>query len=326
MRKAVFALLVLGGLCRPAAAQTTAWADKLFAGDLAHDFGVVPRGTQLKYSFKMTNIYKVPLQITDVRVTCGCLTWKKSVDILQPNETGYLHVNMDGTRFSGKKEIRVYVTVGPEYVSTATLTVQANARLDVVFNPGEIDFGLIHRGENPTRMIDVEYAGSFPWSVSEIVKNSSAPFELKVEELRSRVNKGYRIYATVKPDAAAGTFKQEVILKTNDPTSPTLTFNVLGNVQATLNVTPSTVNLAGVKVGESDSRKVLVRGTRPFRIVGIDGQGDGITALVPEREATSQIVVIRFQPGRAGETKKQLVIRTDLDNETVTVTVQGNGT
>src|SRR4051812_1320123 len=72
MRKAVFTLLVLVGVCQPAAAQqSSAWADKLFGGDLVHDFGVVPRGAQLKYSFKMTNIYKVPLEISSVRVSCG---------------------------------------------------------------------------------------------------------------------------------------------------------------------------------------------------------------------------------------------------------------
>lgn len=325
MCKAVFTLLALVGLCQPAAAQTTAWADKLFAGDLLHDFGVVPRGTQLKYSFKMTNLYKVPLEITSVRVSCGCLTVKESTKVLQPNETALLHMNMDGTRFSGYKKILVYVTVGPEYVSTATLTVIANARLDVVLNPGEIDFGVIHRGQNPTKFIDVEYAGSLPWAVSEIVKNSTAPFDLKVEDLK-RANRGYRIHATVKGDAAAGAFKQEVIVKTNDPTSPTLTFNVLGNIQATLSVQPELLNLTGVKVGATESKKILVRGTRPFRILGIDGQGDGITAVSQDREATTQIVEIRFQPPRTGDMRKQLVIRTDLDNEAVTVTVQGNGT
>src|ERR1700731_3980718 len=101
MRKAVFTLLILVGASQPAAAQSTAWADKLFAGDLVHDFGVVPRGTQLKYSFKMTNIYKVPLEITNIRVSCGCVTAKESTKVLQPNETGFLNINMDGTRFAG---------------------------------------------------------------------------------------------------------------------------------------------------------------------------------------------------------------------------------
>jgi len=325
MRKAVFTLLLLFGMCQPAAAQTQAWADKLFAGDLVHDFGVVPRGAQLKYGFKITNIYKVPMEITNVRVSCGCVTVKESTKILQPNETGYVNINMDGTRFSGQKTTRIYVTVGPEYVSTATLTVHANARVDVVFNPGEIDFGLIQHGQNPTKSIDVEYAGALKWSVSEIVKTSAAPFDLKVEELPNRATKGYRIFATVKSDAPAGAFKQEVILKTNDPTSPSLTFNVLGSIQATLSVVPELVKLNEVKVGEMESKKIIVKGSRPFRILSIEGQGDGLTAVAPDQEANQQIVVIQFRPAQVGEMRKQLVIRTDLDKEAVTVTVQGNG-
>src|SRR5437660_12860599 len=102
MRKAVLVLLILVAANQPAAAQSTAWADKLFAGDLVHDFGVVPRGVQLKYSFKMTNIYKVPLEITDVRVGCTCVKILETTKVLRPNETGTVSINMDGTKFSGQ--------------------------------------------------------------------------------------------------------------------------------------------------------------------------------------------------------------------------------
>ena len=140
-------------------------------------------------------------------------------------------------------------------------------------------------------------------------------------------SKGYRIHATVKPDAPAGTFKQEVLLKTNDPTNPSLTFNVLGNIQATLSVIPDLVTLNPVKVGDMATKKILVKGSRPFRILGIDGQEDGITAVIPEtRKAQTQFVEIHFRPGQLGEMKKQLTIRTDLNDEKVIVTIQGNGT
>ena len=225
MYKAVFGLLLVTGVVQPAAAQTAPWAEKMFAGDLVHEFGVVPHGAQLKYSFKMTNIWKYPMEITNVRVSCGCVTVKESTKVLQPSESGFLNINMDSTRFSGQKQTQIFVMLGPEYISTATLTVRANARLDVVFNPGEIDFGLVHRGQSPTKFIDVEYAGNLPWAVSEIVKNGTVPFDLKVKELPNRTSKGYRISATMKADAPAGAFKQEILLKTNDPASPTLTFN-----------------------------------------------------------------------------------------------------
>jgi hypothetical protein len=328
MHKMVLALVAMTAFAPAAFAQTTAWADKLFANRTTHDFGVVPRGTQLKHSFQMTNIYKEPLEITQVRVSCGCVTATPSVKVLQPNETAQLHINMDARQFSGPKSVRVYLTVGPKYVSTATLTVTANARADVVFNPGEIDFGSVARGQTPTRSIDVEYVGAFDWRVSEIVKSSAAPFELRVEELPQQVSQparhGYRIFATIKADAPAGPFKQEILLKTNDPSNPTLTFNIHGAIQAGLAVTPAGLSVAGLKVGTAQSKKVIVRGQRPFRILGIDGLGNGITAELPDQQGTTHILTINVLPGQPGELRRQLVIRTDLDNETAVVTVEGD--
>lgn len=328
MRKAVFALLLSGFLAAPALAQNGAWANKLFSNEVSHDFGVVPRGAQLKHSFKLTNIYKVPLDITNVRVSCGCVTAKESAKTLQPGETGTINVNMDGTRFTGQKTVTIYVTVGPQFISTASLIVSANARTDVVFNPGEIDFGLVGKGQAIARPIDVEYAGNFDWRVTEIVKSATSPFDLKVEELPRKVTtfptKGYRITATLKPNAAAGPFKQEVILKTNDPSTPVLTFNVSGNVRASLNVAPNPINLAGLKVGEMLGKKIVVTGAQPFRITGVEGAGDGITLDVNSEAASmTHILDLRIQPRSAGDLNKTLVLRTDMANETATIVLEG---
>jgi hypothetical protein len=317
-------------LVNPASGQSTAWANKLFGKDIEHDFGVVPRGAQLKYTFKMKNIYKVPLTVTNVRTTCGCLTWNIVKDTLQPNEEGAIEINMDGRRFSGFKKIDLYITVGPDYISTATLTLRANARQDVVFNPGDVDFGLVSPGQAPTKTIDVEYAGTLDWRITEAVKNAGAPFNLEVKEFQregTQIRKvGYRLTVTLKADAPSGPFRQDLILKTNDPASPVLTVAVGGNVQATLAVAPGVVTLGSVKAGDIFTRKVLVKGSRPFRITAVEGVGDGITADFPDRVASTQIVTIRVQPEVSGDLRKQLLIRTDLDRETVTVSIEGTVT
>src|SRR5262249_12966834 len=72
MRIALWALLAL--TLGPPAAGDPPWADKLFPDGTSHDFGSVPRGTQLFYRFKMTNIYKVPLEIMATRTSCGCVS------------------------------------------------------------------------------------------------------------------------------------------------------------------------------------------------------------------------------------------------------------
>lgn len=332
MRNVAVALLTVLGMATSVSAQTQEWANKLFPVT-AHDFGTVAGGAKLKHTFLMKNIYKVPLEIISIREGCTCVSYKVIKKTLQPNESGAIEILMDGTRFSGPKTVNVRVTVGPEFVSTATLTVSANARQDVVFNPGTIDFGIVSRGQMPTHTMDIEYAGALEWQILEVVKNATAPFDIKVEQFKRTVGRfgrggyevGYRMTLTLKADAPAGAFKQQLLLKTNDAQSPVLTVVAEGNVQASLSVAPSPVNLGTMKIGETQTRKVLVRGNQPFRILAIDGGGDGITIDLPTGQAARQDLTVRCQPMAAGEFRKQFVIRTD-DNQTATVTVEVNVT
>jgi RNA polymerase sigma factor (sigma-70 family) len=111
----------------PPTNNTGSWADKLFA-ETSKDFGICERGTQLKHRFKITNRYAVPLDITHVRASCGCLTYTLSRTSLRPRESGYLEVILDSTRFVGSKQVVLYVTFGPNYSSTATLHVSARSQ------------------------------------------------------------------------------------------------------------------------------------------------------------------------------------------------------
>jgi len=44
-----------------------------------HDFGNIPQGKPVYYTFEVTNISKEPLKIENVQTSCGCTTpeWKK---------------------------------------------------------------------------------------------------------------------------------------------------------------------------------------------------------------------------------------------------------
>jgi hypothetical protein len=335
MRKTLLALTLLALGAGTASAQSGAWADKLFGGSTTHDFGTVARGAQLVHTFTIYNIYSVPLEITNIRATCGCVIPTPSTKVLRPQEKAQLHIAMDGRRFTGPKAVTVYVTVGPEYVSTASLHITANARQDVVLNPGQFNFGVVRQGQTPTQTLDVEYAGSFDWRITEVVRNPAAPYDVVVEQLyrqppqgRQAGRVGYRLAVTLKPDAPAGPLNHELVLKTNEPGGGQyITVVVEGNIQATLTVAPSVVNLGKMKVGTEVTQKVQVRGQRPFHILKVDGVGDGLTAVLPAGAAQNHVLVLRCQPGKAGELRRQLVIHTNLDqNATVSVNVEGKAT
>src|SRR3954447_5095811 len=165
MRQAVLALLALAAAAPTTCAQ--GWANKLFKNQTTHDFGTVPHGAQLLHRFPITNIYAVPLEISQVRVSCSCVTAAPSKRVLQPRESGTIDVTMDARRFKGAKTVTVYVSDRPTFVSTAELKVSAVSRADVVFNPGQVNFGSVAQGQTPAQPVDVEYAGTFDWHLTE---------------------------------------------------------------------------------------------------------------------------------------------------------------
>lgn len=323
MRNAMLALALFAGLASPVCAQGS-WADKMFQEGTAHDFGSIPRGTQLFHRFKITNIYAAKLDLVQMRTSCGCVTVNPTTRTLESRAEAYVDIMMDARKFTGRKTVMVYLTVGPQFVSTATLQVSATSRTDVVLNPGQINFGIVPVSQTPTQTIDVEYAGVLNWKITEFVKHN-APLHASYEELYRRPGQvGYRLKVTLKDDVPAGVFKQELLLRTNDTTSPLVPVLVEATIQRPLTVSPNAVALGTVKAGDSMTRKVIVRGSRPFRITAIEGIGDGITADLPGNSANSHVLALTINPSQAGTLLREIRIKTDVGADTsLTVTIQG---
>jgi hypothetical protein len=332
MRTLVLAVVVGLGAASASPAQSDNWANKLFTFKggpqaLYHDFGNVPFGSMLHHNFSIYNPWAVPIEITEVRVSCGCVTARISKNVLQPRETAYLEANMDTLRFKHpeSRTVSIHVSVGPQYISTATLQVSANARGDVVLQPGQVSFGVVAGGQTPTRIVDVDYAGILDWRISEIIKND-APVEVVPEEAYRQPGKvGYHLKVTLKPDAPPGPLTKELLLKTNDPASPLVPVLVEATIQAHLMVTPHTLSLGTVKVGDTVTKKVIVRGIQPFKIMGLDNLGDAFTVdEVSANAQAQQILTVKYQAKSPGELHEQLKIRTDLPQEAaVTLKVEG---
>ena len=322
-RLALLAFLVAAAAASTASAQN--WAEKMFPDGVAHDFGVVPHGAQLFYRFNIKNIYGVRMEITSITPGCGCVTASAAKRILAPNEATTLDINMDARRFAGAKSVIVRVAVGPEFTSSADVKVTATSRLDVVFNPGDIEFGAVDHGQPVSQTVDVEYAGPLDWHISELVVSKDQPFEAALTESYRKPGKvGYQVKLTLKADTPPGSSREFVYLKTNDPTSPLLPLLATAEVQSALSVSPTKLVVGSVRVGEMVMKKVVLRGAKAFRVMGVDGMGDGVSLdAEPGPAAAVQTLTFKCQVGQAGDFKRELKIKTDIQDDPVTVTVEG---
>src|SRR6185312_2986267 len=100
--------------------QPAPWANKFFLKDIdknreqtpppviVHNFGDVPHGTLCAHTFTITNVYDVPMQITEVRKSCTCLDFVPMAKVLQPNDTGEFTVTMNAGKFVGANSQTFY--------------------------------------------------------------------------------------------------------------------------------------------------------------------------------------------------------------------------
>jgi hypothetical protein len=321
-----FVALVAAALTVSTASAQSPWAEKMFKDGLNHDFGSVPRGAQLAYHFVITNIYAVRMEITSLKSGCGCVSAVAAKRVLEPRESTTIDVTMDARRFTGLKTVGITITVGPDFISSAQMRVSANSRADIVFNPGQVTFGTVTRGQAASQVIDVEYAGVLDWQVIE-ASAKDLPVEVSMSELYRRPGQvGYRVRVALKPDAPVGTIKGDLFLKTNDPASQLLPVLVEGVVQSNLTVSPPAISLGAVKIGETLRRRVVVRGNKPFVVRSVEGVGAGVQLDTPTSTTPAPVQVVSFKCvfDKPGEFKHEVKIRTDLQDAPVIVTIDGN--
>jgi hypothetical protein len=212
-----------------------------------------------------------------------------------------------------------------KYFSTAELKVSTFSRPDVVFNPGQVDFGVVSHGQLARQVLDVEYAGALNWRVTEVVPNGM-PVEVNLSEPIKQVagQVKYQLTVALKKEVPVGNLKGEILLKTNDPASPLVPVQVEANIQATLTVAPTSLR-PSLKVGEEKTLTVVVRGNKEFRILGVEGLGDdlSVTTSLPDTAEKTHRLSIKIQGANPGDLRRKLMIQTDFQSTPVTVMVEG---
>jgi hypothetical protein len=307
----------------------TPWANKLFIKGILddeekakapaptfieHDFGTVPTGTLCTHTFKFTNIYSVPLQVVDIRTECGCLKAYPPNKVLEPFEEAEFTVTMNAAAFKGSVTKKLFVTVGPNFYSTAELQFKANSREDVMLTPGQIDFGTVAQGDKSTKAITLRYTGKQKdWKITEAPIVSSNQLDVVVKEAaRGFVSTDYTINVTLKDKADGKALFETIILKTNDPATPTITIGVLGNVLPPVTIYPAVVEFANVKPGEVALAKVMVRAKADCLISSGTENDSGLSIETFDAKHQLHVVTVRYEPTKSETLRKEFKLRANL--------------
>jgi hypothetical protein len=312
-----YTFVLLAGLCTTAPAVAATWADALFE-ELSKDFGSVPRGPTLSHPFRLKNNTKNDVAISGVRVGCPvCSSASVSKSTLKPGEESAVVVNMFTTRFSGVKSITIYVQFSQPQFEEVRLVVQANSRDDVGVTPDTIAFGRIKRGSSPSADTTITFMGIPKAQILEAKCDSNY-----VQATATKVDKSgdnevkYKLTAKMRGDTPVGKWYTDIWVKTNITGMERVRVPLTVEIEATLSLSPAAAALGEVKVGGQVERKILLRGSKPFRVTSIRGADDQISVKDSTTDSKPvHVLTVTLKGVKAGDVNRTLRILTDLKED-----------
>lgn len=304
--------IALLGIASHVHAQTR--ADSMF-DELSRDFGSVPRGQVLMHPFRIVNNTKQPVRIASVLVSCNCVNARALKNLLQPGEETAIIAQMNTGVFTNTRTVTIFVTFNQPRFQEVRLWVQANSREDVLFNPGSIAFGQVKRGAEPEGKMTISFLGG-QTQIIDLKSESNYVTPTMKEVKRPNGDKGYEIIAKLRKDTPPGKWYTDLWLTTNNPSMQRLRVPVTVEVESPLTVNPSTLSLGQIKAGTESDRKVIIRGLRPFRIMGIQttGTNDELQVRTTDNESKAvHVLTVTLSP-REPDAKwsRRITVQTDL--------------
>lgn len=106
--KKLFTLLTVLSATLLVSAQSTPSTEVLSIKETTHDFGKIPQGKPVYYSFEITNTGKDPMVISNVQTSCGCTTPEWSKEPIVPNGTSKIKV---GYNAAAEGHFEKYITI-----------------------------------------------------------------------------------------------------------------------------------------------------------------------------------------------------------------------
>ncbi len=309
--------LGMGAACR---AQSD-WLTSVFP-ERTYDFGTVARGSQISHAFPIVNTTGEDIRIADWRTKCGCTDVKVGARVIPPGTQTTVEATINTTNFQGYKPSGLTLILDRPTFVEVDLNLNCFIRGDIVMSPGQFDFGIWRRSATlPSASLTLTYTGGRPdWDIVQMRTRTD-----KVKAVAKEVGRtvdgqiNWQITATLQPGIPNGYLKDQITLVTNDSPAQTIPISVVANVQSSVSVTPSIVNLGRVPPGQTITRPnvVHVRGRAPFSLSKLSASSPALQAEeIKPGASPDHVLNLKLQaPQEPGPFHAILKVETDLKDE-----------
>jgi hypothetical protein len=302
--------------CAALASFSSANAYTQLFRETSHDFGTVARAAKTEYRFQFDNPYNQPIHVRSVRTSCGCTTPIIETETVPPGGRGSILARFNTGTHSGARAATVTVTFDKPTYTEVQLQVKGYIRTDVVFQPGEVNFGSVAQGESKVLDVVLDYVGKPTWEITQIRCDESCIQIEKEERSRSNGRIQYAMKIRLTESAPTGPIESEIVIHSNDRNLTTVPLRLTANIMSEISAHPNLLSLGDISVGESIKQVLVLKAQQPFRVLSIKSDEfkiqHGPLADDPKALHTLPIQLESSGDGVSGEAKGKIFVETDF--------------
>ncbi|MEA2336456.1 MAG: hypothetical protein QOE82_463 [Thermoanaerobaculia bacterium] len=292
------------------------------------DYGTIPKGEKLDWSFVVKNTGDSDLQIIAAKPGCGC-TVADFDKVIKPGETGKVTAHVDTAAFAGPIAKTVTLETNDPTTPTSQLTIHAVVKPYVeAFPAGFVRFNML-QGDADSQAVTIYSEEDEPFQITKIETPGDwvkATFDKITDESEKAPNVGragqdqYKVKITVGgPDAKIGPLADKVHIITNSKHQPDYYVSISGVIRPTFRVEPTALNFGEVMPTDVAATRMVMLHSNNLKTPE--------TFVVSKAESSVKSVVTSVKPtANKGEYEVTLQIAKDAKPGDVdgTVTIYTN--
>ena len=142
-------------------------APAIFFDKTHHDFGKISQDQKASHSYKVTNTGGAPLQIKEIRPSCGCSYTVVGQRNLNPGESTFIEVHFDPKGMTGSIHKSVEVGSDDPVSPKAMLTFEASVTHEIMPSARSVSFNNVPRSGLSTSTIRLQSGEGQPVEVTD---------------------------------------------------------------------------------------------------------------------------------------------------------------
>ena len=253
--------------------------------ELIHDFEVIMSGPVLTHAFELRNRGNAPLEIKQVKPSCGCTIAGSYPKTIQPGESGKFPFSLASKKLNSgpfSKSIQIYSN--DPATSPLRLTLKGECKHYVDRKPPGAYFGILWSTTPQTKTVTLTNNTSEPMKpelkpVGDLDKNK---FDVKLEE--KTAGREYLFHVTTKPPYPRGQVASvSYNVDTGLKEEPTITIRAVLSAPKRIDVRPSVVMQRATRPGAAQRApqpsyfRVAIYDEKPIKITEWEVDDPAIT-------------------------------------------------